>query len=35
MYVPGIKKNLILVSTVADQNLKVEFVNSKFFAKDI
>lgn len=28
MYVPGIKNNLIFVSTIVDQDLKVEFVKS-------
>jgi hypothetical protein len=28
LYVPGIKKNLIFVSTIIDQNLNVEFMQS-------
>ena len=35
MYVPGIKKNLISVSTISDQDLKVEFVKSQCVVKDI
>jgi hypothetical protein len=35
LYVPGIKKNLISVSTITDQNLNVEFMQSKCFVKDI
>jgi hypothetical protein len=35
MYVPGIKKNLISVSTIANQDLKVEFVKSQCVVKDI
>ena len=35
MYVPGIKKNLIYVSTIADEDLKVEFVKSQCVVKDI
>jgi len=35
LYVPGIKKNLISVSTITDQNLKVEFIKSQCFVKDI
>jgi hypothetical protein len=35
MYVIGIKNNLILVSTIANQDLKVEFSKSQCFVKDI
>jgi len=35
MYVPKIKKNLISVSTIADQDLKAEFVKSQYFVKNI
>jgi hypothetical protein len=35
MYVTGIKNNLIFVSTIADRDLKVEFVNSQCVVKDI
>jgi hypothetical protein len=35
MYVPGIKKKLILVSTITDQGLKDEFVKSGCLVKDI
>lgn len=35
MYVPEIKKNLISISSVADQDLKVEFVKSGCVVKDI
>jgi hypothetical protein len=35
MYVPGIKKNLISVSTITDQNLKVEFYKSYCVIKDL
>lgn len=35
MYVLGIKKNLISVSTIANQDLKVEFVKSQCVVKDI
>jgi hypothetical protein len=35
MYVIGIKNNLISVSTIADQDLKVEFSKSQCFVKDI
>ena len=35
MYVPSIKKNLIYVSTIIDQDLKVEFVKSQCVVKDI
>ena len=35
MYVPDIKKNLIYVSTITDQDLKVEFVKSQCVVKDI
>ena len=35
LYVPGIKKNLISVSTITNQNLNVEFMQSKCFVKDI
>ena len=35
MDVPGVKNNLIYVSTITDQNLKVEFMQSQCFVKDI
>ena len=35
MYLPGIKKNLISVSTMTDQNLKVEFYKSYCVIKDL
>jgi len=35
VYVPGIKKNLISVSTITDQNLKVEFFKSHCIVKDL
>lgn len=35
MYVPRIKKNLIFDSTIAENYLKVEFVNSWCVVKDI
>ena len=35
MYVLGIKKNLIFVSTIADNDLKVEFMQSRCVVKDI
>jgi hypothetical protein len=35
MYVPGIKKNLIYVSTITDNDLKVEFGKSRCVVKDI
>jgi hypothetical protein len=35
LYVPGIKKNLIFVSTITDQNLNVEFMQSRCFVEDI
>jgi hypothetical protein len=35
MYVRGIKKNLISISTIADQDLKGEFVKSHCVVKDI
>jgi len=35
MYVPVIKKNLIYVSTIIDQNLKVEFYKSYCVIKDL
>lgn len=35
MYVPSIKKNLIYVSTIVDQDLKVEFLKSQCVVKDI
>ena len=35
MYVPGLKKNLILVSTITDQHLKVEFMKSHCLVKDV
>jgi hypothetical protein len=35
MYVSGIKKNLIFVSTITDQDLKVESVKSRCVVKDI
>ena len=35
VYVPGIKKNLISVSTITDQNLKVEFFKNYYIVKDL
>jgi hypothetical protein len=35
VYVPRIKKNLIFVSTITDQNLKVEFFKNYFIVKDL
>lgn len=35
MYVHGIKKNLISVSTITDQDLKMEFVKSQCVVEDI
>lgn len=35
VYVPGLKKNLIYVSTITDQHLKVEFVKSHSLVKDV
>jgi hypothetical protein len=35
MYVSGIKKNLILVSTITDRDLKVEFLKSHCVVKDM
>lgn len=35
MYFTGIKKNLISVSTIANPNLKVEFIKSHYVVKDI
>jgi hypothetical protein len=35
VYVPGVKKNLILVSTITDQNLKVEFFKNYSIVKDL
>jgi hypothetical protein len=35
MYVPGIKKNLIYVSTITDNNLKVEFGKLRCVVKDV
>jgi hypothetical protein len=35
VYVPGIKKNLIFVSTITDQNLKVEFFKNYCIVKDL
>ena len=35
VYVPGIKKNLISMSTITDQNLKVEFFKNYFIVKDL
>ena len=35
MHVPRIKKNLIFVSTITDQNLKVEFYKSYCVIKDL
>ena len=35
LYVPSIKKNLISVSTISDQNLNVEFMQSHYLVKDI
>jgi hypothetical protein len=34
LYVPGIKKKLISVSTITDQNLKVEFFKTYCIVKD-
>jgi hypothetical protein len=34
-YVPGIQTNLISVSTITDQNLKVEFFKIYFIVKDL
>lgn len=35
VYVPGLKKNLMSVSTITDQHLKVEFVKSHCLVKDV
>ena len=35
MYVPRIKKDLISISTITDQNLKVEFYKSYCVIKDL
>ena len=35
VYVPGIKKNLISVSTIIDHNLKVEFFKNYCIVKDL
>jgi hypothetical protein len=35
MHVPGIKKNLIYVSTITDQDMKVDFVKSHCLVKDV
>lgn len=35
MHVPCIKKNLMSISTIATQDLKVEFVKSQSIVKDI
>ena len=35
VYVPGIKKNLIFVSTITDKNLKVEFFKNYCIVKDL
>jgi hypothetical protein len=35
VYVPGINKNLIFVSTITDQNLKVEFFKNYCIVKDL
>jgi hypothetical protein len=35
VYVPGIKKNLISVSTITNQNLKVEFFKNYCIVKDL
>ena len=35
MYVPGIKNNLIFVSTITDNNLKVEFGKLGCIVKDV
>jgi len=35
MYVPGIKKNLIYISTITNQEIKVEFVKWVCVVKDI
>ena len=34
MYFPGIRKNLISVSTITDRNLTVEFMQSNCYVKD-
>lgn len=34
MHVPSINNNLIYVSTITDQDMKVEFVKSGCFVKD-
>lgn len=33
MYVPGIKTNLIYVSTISNQDIKVEFIKSYWVVK--
>ena len=35
MYVPGVTKNLISVSMIKDQDLKVEFFKSNCYIKDL
>jgi hypothetical protein len=35
VYVPMIKKNLIYVSTITDQNLKVELLKTHYIVKDL
>jgi len=35
LYVPSIKKNLIYVSTIDDNDLKVEFLKSQCVIKDV
>jgi hypothetical protein len=35
VYVPGIKKNLISVSTITDQNLNIEFFKNYCIVKDL
>ena len=35
IYVPGIRKNLISMSTITDENLIVEFMQSHSYVKDI
>ena len=35
MYVPGIKKNLICVSAITDNDMKVEFDKYKCHVKDV
>jgi len=35
MYVPAVTKNLIFVSMITDQDLKVEFFKSNYYIKDL